>query len=793
MAFHISARTILQLGAELISSDAVALYELIKNSVDAKSKKGVSIEFDIVIKDSDYRSAIELADRDGTPAQRRDAVRSALLASILGTAPDPQASQFRQAIEAPTTLAKLLDVAEQAYRQFNTITVRDWGHGMSLADLKTIYLTIGTTSRAAEVRKALKGGATSTPYLGEKGVGRLSVMRLGHRLRVETATASDDAVNVLDIDWRKFEEADDLPATSVIVEPKKGGPKGSDESFTRLFISDLRSTWTAEAVEAVMAKQVVRMMDPFSWTGRRFPVRFLFNGEPVAKERSVSAELLKNAHAKCSGMFKVTEEGAISLTIEMESLLYDGPKQILKFDKTDLYPMAGLKDAGQPFSVLSSIGDFSFEFYWFNRQRIKAIPGFDRAEVLSLVNAWTGILLFRDGYRVIPYGDEGDDWLGLDRVALSSSGYKLNTKQIIGRVRIGRLSNPKLLDQTNRQGLIENPTKLALTALLNHLIQKWWRGYLTEATRAKKSGDKASYDSQGEAGDVKALQKRAETSLKSIGKGYTGDASHLQEVQDAFLEIKDAHRRAIQHIEEIEDQKERLTQLAGIGLMTEVVAHELTRATEDTLKTIKAVPAGSLDAGTASALKTLSKQVGVIKKRLRALEPLSIPSKQRRSVQDISRIVSYVLEGHASQFERHGVSVVTNCDDVGTVNAFVAEGNIVQILENLINNSIYWLDVWREEWPNHISGITVELLSNPPRIAFSDNGPGIPVERERIVFEPFFSTKPDSDLRRKGLGLYIARQSAEMQGGSLRLSGEGEVRPGRFNGFELELKEGAGQ
>ncbi|WP_127168557.1 sensor histidine kinase [Xanthomonas sp. BRIP62415] len=790
MAFHISARTILQLGAELISSDSVALYELIKNAIDAQSARGVSIEFNIVIKDSDFRSAMELAEGDASRKDRREAVRAALLSSILATAPDVQAGVFRDAIEKPTKLTDLLESAERAYRDCNTITVHDWGHGMSLNDLRTIYLTIGTTSRASAVRNALKDKRQPTPYLGEKGVGRLSVMRLGHRLRVESAKASDEKVNILEIDWRQFEEADELPASSVAIVPKRGGHKGQEPSFTRLIISDLRSTWSAEAVESMMARQIVRLMDPFSWEGRRFPVRFLFNGESIAKDRSVSSDLLKNAHAKCSGKFAIAEDGSISLTLEMESLLYDGPKQSLTFDKTDLYPMARLKDAGHPFSVLSSIGDFSFDFYWYNRQRLKAIPGLDRHEVQKLVNSWAGILLFRDGYRVIPYGDEGDDWLGLDRIALSSSGYKLNTKQIIGRVRIGRLTNPKLLDQTNRQGLIENPAKIALVSLLNNLIQKWWRAYLTEATRAKKSSDKSSYDSQDETTGVKALQKRADTSLKAIGRLYTGEAAHLKEVQDAFLEIKDAHRRAIQHIEEIEDQKERLTQLAGIGLMTEVVAHELTRATEDTLKTIKAVPAGSLDSGTASALKTLSKQVGVIKKRLQALEPLSIPARQRRSTQDISHIVSYVLEGHASQFERHGIKIDCNIDIIGPVEAFAAEGNIVQILENLINNSIYWLDVWREERPGHDAAISIVISADPPRIYYSDNGPGIPVERERIVFEPFFSTKPDSDVRRKGLGLYIARQSAEMQGGSLTLSGEGSVRPNRFNGFELELKKG---
>ena len=74
-------------------------------------------------------------------------------------------------------------------------------------------------------------------------------------------------------------------------------------------------------------------------------------------------------------------------------------------------------------------------------------------------------MLFRDGFRVFPYGNSDDDWLDLDRKALASSGYKVNRKQIIGQVKITMSGNPCLIDQTNREGLRDCLEKEALVNL----------------------------------------------------------------------------------------------------------------------------------------------------------------------------------------------------------------------------------------------------------------------------------------------------------------------------------------
>ncbi len=796
MSFVITARTILHLGSDLISSDGVAIYELIKNSIDAKSRDGVDIQFDVVIRQSDFATCMTLIDEERNASL--DYLKEEFISRVNTEADEDLKTKFIEAIQSSTSRARLKENALASYKETNIITFSDTGLGMSKVDLEEIFLTIGTTHRAKEVRQSIRTGEERPPYLGEKGVGRLSVMRLGWRVKIETATDDDSRTSILEIDWKKFEEADDADVSTVPIKTRQGRQKavGPRTSGTTITVSDLRSSWSLSRLQEIAKTEIARMNDPFSWEDRRrFQVRMSINGASASSPRSVARSLLKHAHAKCTGEYTIDSvSGKPQMVATITSELYSGEPRVYNFDLTDLLSLSGLKDNRQPWTVLKSLGPFEFELYWFNRQRLKALPDVgDRNEVRALVKAWTGICLYRDGYRVLPYGGEGDDWLNLDVEALAASGYKLNTKQIIGRVTIGRLKNPHLIDQTNRQGLIESPEKEALISILHELVSAWWHDYLNDAIRTQKKVKELEYDPVSESTVVETLEERATASIKEIRRSYSGEARLLAEVKDAFLEIKEAHQRAVERIGAMEEQKERLTQLAGIGLLVEMIAHELARATELTQATLKDLGRKNIGADANAALKTLGSQIKVIQKRLVALEPLAITARFRRSKQRLLPIIEYIAEGHSAQFgpERHGIKfLIVPSSDFDAV-GFIIEGHFVQIIENLIANSVYWLDVQKKEHSNFEPKIEVKLLSNPTRVQYSDNGPGIPQGRAESVFEPFFSTKKGNGARRQGLGLYIARQNAESMGGSLNLIDVGKPHQNRYNKFELELREGA--
>src|SRR3546814_17734164 len=74
-------------------------------------------------------------------------------------------------------------------------------------------------------------------------------------------------------------------------------------------------------------------------------------------------------------------------------------------------------------------------------------------------------MLYRFGFRILPYGDPGDDWLELDENAFGSRGFKLNRQQIMGRVLL-QTPHAVLGEQTNREGLVRSEASDALRKIL---------------------------------------------------------------------------------------------------------------------------------------------------------------------------------------------------------------------------------------------------------------------------------------------------------------------------------------
>ena len=122
----------------------------------------------------------------------------------------------------------------------------------------------------------------------------------------------------------------------------------------------------------------------------------------------------------------------------------------------------------------------------------------------------------------------------------------------------------------------------------------------------------------------------------------------------------------------------------------------------------------------------------------------------------------------------------------GPVQVKLVKAMIVQVLENLIDNSVYWLSVAASDARRAKSNaeITISIDGDKGLMTISDSGPGVAVENAERIFRAFYTKK--SAGKGKGLGLYISREIAEYHGGSLTLSPK-ESTPGRLNTFVFDF------
>ena len=790
--FRVSARTVLQLGAELISSDAVAFYELIKNAFDAGAPR---VDIDVVVRipyaahlscTRQFRAAQVAAEGDDADGSDDsiDEIRTQILEVIDHSAPHSDALK-RQATQAGTLgeLAQLLDDA-------NYIDITDHGHGMSQIDLSEIYLTIGTRARLIEKeeQRAHAASAKARPVLGEKGLGRLSAMRLGDCLQVRTARSDDRYWNLLVVDWRWFSHDSDQLIDQIEVNPTRGSKKErTDESGTRIRITALKTRWNELVVGEIAGAEFSRFTDPFSRRSK-FQVSLRFNDRTVVIP-AFDAILFENAHAVVRAEYSV-HRGEIELAGSIDYTARNR-QRTFSLNAAELVGTTEVSEVEQ----LRAVGPFRVEFYWYNRRILEAVEGIGtKRQVQELVNRWSGgLMVFRDGFRVLPYGSPDDDWLDLDRKALASSGYKVNRKQLIGKLDITSRGNPNLIDQSNREGIRDCEEKRVLVKLLKHIVEEKFRAFILNVDDEMAARMSVTFDDIHERVGTEERKMRASvTRLLEKVPAARKEKELLAELNESVKAISTMMQEAEELAESFNKGRTQVIHLAGLGMMVEVLAHELNRVTEHSLATLAEADGKGLPSSATTWVSTLRSQLSTLQKRLKILDPLSTSGRQVKSTFDLIEWVEQVVATHSAQCERHGIECTIRCEPEhhrGGWSVRMVKGMIVQILENLLANSVYWLKQQRKIDKRFKPKIEVVLRPKSREICVVDNGPGVAPSRREEIFQPFITTKPPGEG--KGLGLYIAREIATYHDVALFLSDEPSAHTNRLNTFILAL--GAGK
>jgi signal transduction histidine kinase len=775
MAFKIVARTLLELGAELISSDAVALFELVKNSVDAGSPT-VRISVQCVLLHSRYQQALEEIDENRTLS----AVRQHIEGWLSDDAPAEAKRAFLGALDRAGDMRKAFrNALIEAYSRENYVEVRDEGDGMSLDDLNEVYLTVGTRSRKKEKLK-WDQSQPDRVLLGDKGVGRLSVMRLGDAVEIETSRSGGKHWNKLLIDWTAFSHESDALLDQIPVAPERGLAKEDpNASGTTIRITRLRSDWTRDKFGELLSTDFSRMVDPFDRRRANRLFRLYFNGEQVTIPQ-IPKRLLEEAHASVDFSFFYTEAGEAKLTGEVVYRLHTEKKKPLSINEVSLVSLTSSKST----RVIRGLGPFKANFIWFNRKFLTALDGFGtRKDVADHVRQWAGgLMVFRDGFRINPYGGPDDDWLHLDARAFARRGYKLNRQQVIGRVNIS-WRNKHLVEQTNREGLVDNDYKDALMMILQHVLEDF-KAFTQGIEDSLKREELTSVDLLKKR--VKDARTEVIKRIRQIAVNAPRQAGALQQVERLVKQMSDQIDGVDEIIEDYKDDRRKFVHLAGLGLMIELILHELTRVAGNTLGTIEAVDPKLLPGKLPAVFDTLESQLKTLQKRLHTLDPLSTARRQVKEHFDVGELVQEIVDARSDQITRHHVDVRINSE--GSLRIRAVKGMLIQIIENLLSNSFYWLKHQAIVQPNFKPRVVIELSPKDSLLTITDNGPGIEVERKEEVFEPFVTSKPPG--QGSGLGLYIARELAAYHGWTLELAAPSKTSSKTLHTFVLDLSGG---
>lgn len=234
---------------------------------------------------------------------------------------------------------------------------------------------------------------------------------------------------------------------------------------------------------------------------------------------------------------------------------------------------------------------------------------------------------------------------------------------------------------------------------------------------------------------------------------------------------------------EIERQREALHQsekLAAIGSLLAGVAHELNNPLSILLGQATMLQEEIAGRADVSAATRAEKLVAAAERCARVVRSFLAIARQRRADRralSVAALLDSAIDLLQYKLQSSGIAVAVDCDEAAP-QVFADPDQVQQIVVNLLVNAIQALEEVEE--PRQIT-IGTRRRHNALSIVVADNGPGIPPDVARRIFEPYFTTKPEGVGT--GIGLSISRGLAEAQGGQLVLL----ALPRRGAAFELTL------
>nr|WP_199162381.1 ATP-binding protein [Elizabethkingia sp. ASV34] len=392
------------------------------------------------------------------------------------------------------------------------IIISDNGKGMSKVDLIEKWFAVAYSAKKDgteddDIKRGvhLNNLKSRRFYAGAKGVGRFSCDRLGNKLELITSKIDLSETYVVNINWSEFENDSKQSFDSINIPFKKMEnnhffPKNS-RNGTTLRIKNLNSQWNEKKLKE-LRRSLEKLINPFSKENS-------FSIEIEAKEY-ISSDQNLNKFQKINGVIDNSILKVLDLKTTQIDLQLKGELITTKIiDRGTL-----IYHIEEPNKYKTIIDDLEINLYFLNRS---AKINFGKLMDIEPVN-YGNVFLFKNGFRVQPYGDIGDDSWELDKRKQQGYNRFLGTRDLFGKVDLITEKFDEFKEVSSRDGglvetfgkkmLFEIFSEKAFKRLERYVVGVLWgegfkrKNYFLDSTLAYKFRDELANDKDNDFYDV---------------------------------------------------------------------------------------------------------------------------------------------------------------------------------------------------------------------------------------------------------------------------------------------------
>lgn len=694
---------------------------------------------------------------------------------LVGRAETAISELIKNAYDAEASYAQL--VFKDAYIPGGVLTIEDNGSGMTYDELINGFMRISSSDKVhSPVSPRYK-----RKRAGKKGIGRFAAQRLGKKLIIITQTTNSTQAIKATINWEDYvldADINEITGRIELIDKER-------ECGTTLIIGDLYDGWSDSTIQRAY----------------RYTEELLIP-EPLSKERKDWDNSRQDPGFKASFYREIVSE--TTKVIDEEIAFYDHALAVIdgyidsegraywRFSSPKLgvsvtdYKQLGKdrEDNSLPYEHVRSI---HFKTYYFIYEH-NLIPRQLFSYIKNLGSEIGGIRLYRNGFRVPPYGEKNNDWVGLDEsMRRKTFLFPHQNQSFFGFVEIDDVSSALLEETSSREGVIEND----VFAELRDFVYRAITTACAEVAALRKRKQTANQkDWERKSPNQKINEGLGELSdLINEESNQKGNYSHddfeekRKRYQQAYEKINEGQKEQETQTERLQEEINMLRVLAGLGLAIGEFIHEIKyyfpgfSAEIDNLKEVLAHNPGALSRvetmeSNLMAMKSYTSFFGstISNNASRKLEPINL-KEEIKSFEDVVKRDSI----------KSNIIVDDNRDSDSVLLSYMKtipmhKSEWASIFFNLYTNSKKAIKKHVNSAQGHIL-IECEELENILLLDFSDNGCGVdPAIKDRI-FDPFVTTttaapqgSPDEEIYTgTGLGLSILRDIINSYGGRIYL------------------------